>query len=115
MTNRENVVGVPNLIWIVAIDDCAHLVGHGCGTAPAMRVTVDGMRAPVAAIGTAASRDQIDTARAVVSLPGVEVQLVIDRLAIRQRQRIEILYLGALACAYHLTTLIAKRDAGNVV
>ena len=40
---------------------------------------------------------------------------VVDGLAIRQRQRVQVLELGALARAHDRAGLVAKRDAGHVV
>ena len=48
-------------------------------------------------------------------LPGVEIQPVIDGVAIRQGQRIEIADLGAVARQHVVTCFVAKRDARHVV
>jgi hypothetical protein len=115
MTDGEDVIGVPHLVGIVTIDDPLHLIGHVGRAAPPMGMSVDGVRAPVAAICAAARGDEVDAAGAVVGLPGIEVQAVIDGLAIGKGQLIDVRDANARGVAHDAAVFIAKRDAVHSV
>ena len=115
MADGEDIVGIPHLVGRVALDDPLHFVGHLHRAAAPVREAVHGVRAPVAAVRAAARGDEVDAAGAVVSLPGVQVQLVIDGFAIRPRQAVQVGNLGALGGAHDGAGLVAKRDAVHLV
>src|SRR6476661_2701798 len=100
MTDRENVIGIPELIGIVSIDDPCDLISDVGRAAPAMREPVDGMRAPVASVRAAPRGDQVDAAGSMMLSPDVQVLLVIDGLTIRKRQCVEVRNLRALRCMH---------------
>ena len=115
MADGEDIVGVPHLVRGVALDYPLQFVGHLHRAASPVREAVHGVRAPVALVGAAAGGDEVDAAGAMVSLPGIEVELVIDGFAIRPRQAVQVGNLGALGGAHDGAGLVAKRDAIHLV
>jgi hypothetical protein len=91
MTDREYIVRVPELVRSIAVDYPRHLIGDIGRTASAMRVPIDRMRTPRAPIWAAPRRDEIDAARSMMLAPDVEIFLMVNRFAIRQRQAIEVI------------------------
>src|SRR5690606_18731977 len=75
VSDGQNIVSVPQLVWVVALLNPGDFIGDVLWRATAVRVAEDGMAAPGAGIGAAAGRNQGDRAGAVVRFPGVQIAL----------------------------------------
>ena len=80
-----------------------------------MRVTEDGVAAPVALVRAAAGGDEVDRAHAVMRAPGVDVLRHVDRLAIGPRQRVDVVDLVAWVVVHDHAVLVAEHRAGDAV
>ncbi len=96
VADGEHIVRIPELVRVIPLHDPGHFRRDILRTTAPVGVTIHGVRAPGASIRAAARRDEIDAARSVMRSPRVEILLMIDGSAVRQRQRVKVVDLRAL-------------------
>jgi hypothetical protein len=90
MFESENIVRKPEVFGAIALFELFHLVSHTFRRAHVERFTVNGPRAPIAAVRTAAAGHKVQRENTMSVLPGTAVCLRLDKVASWQRKRVEI-------------------------
>ncbi len=88
--NGEDIVREPQHVRLIALFDPGHFLDHRFGRSAPVRLSIDGMAAPVAVIRTAARGDHGNGARAVMLAPDLQVARNVYAFAVRPRLGIEV-------------------------
>ena len=110
----EDVVGVPQQVRVVGVDDLLDLVHDVARRAAAMRVAEDGVAAPGARERAAARGDQRHRALAVVLAPDVDVRVLIDGGAIGEGLGVQVGDHRPRLGAHDRAVVVAVGDALDV-
>src|SRR5262249_49791962 len=110
---RKDIVGKPDLVRRERRLNAKHLFGHDPRRSRVVVVPVQGLRAPVAAVGTAAARNHVERKISVGACPSLAVRLDVHKIPRWKRQLIEISYRFALWVEPHLAVTVAIGDTGD--
>src|SRR5581483_1044148 len=90
MVNGKNVIGQPKHFRVIALKYPLDFADHRFRRSAPMRLAIDRVAAPIAAVGAAARRNQRDRAFTVKRAPCLKVFMYVDAFAIRPRLSVEI-------------------------
>jgi hypothetical protein len=108
MIDRKDVIGNPNHVWGISVEQPLNLIHHLDRITAAVRLPKDLMAAPIAAKRATSGGNEIYRAATVMRAPGLDITLNVDRISRRPWLLIKIFDLATRGHLTHLPVLIEK-------